>query len=141
MQQRIRILIGDMPWSLQHDLVAAIATQPDMEVVGDTGCRGVALLLEVRRVAPNAVVLGSDDGELRAELSQLLGEFPEIEMVGVIAGNPPDECLAIRRAGFSGNSREHDLLNLIRSAIGIEISSQVPDGLKVQEKAENPWKE
>ncbi len=115
-----------MPPSLERDLAAAIARQPDMEVVGKIGCRGIALLLEARRVAPGAVVLGSEDGELPSEISQIIGEFPDIGVVAVVDGNPPDACLAIRRAVFSGSSRENELLNVIRTVVGTELNSAAP---------------
>ncbi len=109
--------MGDMAASLQHDLIETIRGQPDMEVVGKAGCRGVALLVEVGRAHPDAVVLGSDDGELRGECSQLLSEFPDIRVVAVISGDPPDVCYEIRRVVFTGTGGVTALLDVIRSAV------------------------
>ncbi len=107
-----------MPLSTRHDLTAAIARQADLEVVGRTGCRGVALLMEARRVTPDAVVLGGEDGELPGLISQLLSEFPTVAAVAVITGDPPDVCLAIRRAFSPGHGPKRELLEVIRSVLG-----------------------
>ncbi len=77
-----RILFGELPRMMRELLSAEMASQADMQVVGE--CANAELVVEIERVMANVVILrqhaGADDGLYL----RLLGAYRDLKVVVVM---------------------------------------------------------
>lgn len=80
---KVRVLVANRP-RLMNDLVlATVADQPDIEVVGVTDNEAEITEL-VERTRPDYLIIALDDSEVRPSLSGfLLGRYPQMKILAV----------------------------------------------------------
>jgi AmiR/NasT family two-component response regulator len=80
---KVRVLVANRP-RLMNDLVlATVADQPDIEVVGVTENESEITEL-VERTRPDYLIIALDDSEVRPGLSGfLLGRYPQMKIIAV----------------------------------------------------------
>jgi hypothetical protein len=81
--RKIRVLVANKPRLMRELVLATIAEQPDIEIVGETDSEHEVTEL-VERTRPDFLVLGLEDQEKRPGLSGfLLGRYPEMKILAV----------------------------------------------------------
>jgi chemotaxis response regulator CheB len=81
--KRIRVLVANRPRLMREIVVATIADQPDIEIVGDI--QQIENLTEiVEQVQPDVLIVALDDQENRTgECGFLLGRHPRMKIVAL----------------------------------------------------------
>ena len=111
--QPIRILLTAIPRMLAEVVRQVVAEQTDMVVVGEvTG--GMDLLLAAGLTGADLVILGLEDSQLPGVCSHLVGEYPQIKVLGLIQKAFLYESGP--QAVASGEVSLQELRNMIRSA-------------------------
>ena len=81
--KKIRVLVANKPRLMRELVLATIADQPDIEIVGETE-NEFELTELVERTRPDFLVLGSEVQEKRPALCGfLLGRYPEMKVLAV----------------------------------------------------------
>lgn len=81
--KKIRVLVANKPRLMRELVLATIADQPDIEIVGETEHEFEVTEL-VERIRPDVLVLGLDVQEKRPALCGfLLGRYPEMRVLAV----------------------------------------------------------
>lgn len=81
--RKIRVLVANKPRLMRELVLATIADQPDIEVVGETENEQELTEL-VERTRPDFLVLGLEDQDKRPTLyGFLLGRYPEMKVLAV----------------------------------------------------------
>ncbi len=114
--KRVRVLVANQPRLMRELLMATIADQPDIEIVGEVGKRG-DLTEAVEQARPDVLIVAMDDHEkYRVQCGFLLGRYPEMRILALA----PDQNRAlfywaivdIRSASLE--SSEAGILNAVR---------------------------
>ncbi len=81
--KRLRVLVANRPRLMREIVLATIAEQPDIEVVGDV--EQTANLTEiVEQVRPDVLIVALEDQERRTgECGFLLGRYPRMRIVAL----------------------------------------------------------
>lgn len=81
--KRVRVLVANRPRLMREIVLATIADQPDIEVVGDL--EQTANLTEiVEQVQPDVLIVALDDQEKRTgECGFLLGRYPRMKILAL----------------------------------------------------------
>lgn len=81
--KRVRVLVANRPRLMREIVLATIADQPDIEVVGDL--EQTANLTEiVEQVQPDVLIVALDDQEKRTgECGFLLGRYPRMRILAL----------------------------------------------------------
>jgi hypothetical protein len=80
--KRVRVLVANRPRLMREMVLATIADQPDIEVVGTVEL--VSNLTElVEQVQPDALVVTLDDQDSRGECGFLLGRYPRMRILAL----------------------------------------------------------
>jgi AmiR/NasT family two-component response regulator len=81
--KRLRVLVANRPRLMRDIVLATIAEQPDIEVVGDV--EQAANLTEiVEQVRPDVLIVALEDQERRTgECGFLLGRYPRMRIVAL----------------------------------------------------------
>jgi AmiR/NasT family two-component response regulator len=81
--KRVRVLVANRPRLMREMVLATIADQPDIEIVGDVG--DVANLAEiVDQVQPDVLILALDEPERQpGERGFLLGRYPRMRILAL----------------------------------------------------------
>ena len=81
--KRVRVLVANRPRLMREIVLATIADQPDIEVVGDL--EQTANLTEiVEQVRPDVLIVALDDQEKRTgECGFLLGRYPRMRILAL----------------------------------------------------------
>lgn len=81
--KRVRVLVANRPRLMREIVLATIADQPDIEVVGDL--EQAANLTEiVEQVQPDALIVALDEQEKRTgECGFLLGRYPRMRILAL----------------------------------------------------------
>lgn len=112
----MRVLVANQPRLMRELLMATIADQPDIEIVGEVGKRG-DLTEAVEQARPDVLIVAMDDHEkYRVQCGFLLGRYPEMRILALA----PDQNRAlfywaivdIRSASLE--SSEAGILNAVR---------------------------
>lgn len=82
--KRIRVLVANQPRLMRELIMATIADQSDIELVGEVG-RQQDLTDAVAQARPDVLILGMDDQENRAQCGFLLGRYPEMKIIALAA--------------------------------------------------------
>jgi len=77
-----RILFGELPQMMREILSAEMASQSDMQVVGQ--CANVDLAAEIERVMPNVIILRRFDGTDDGLHMRWLGAYRDVKVVVVM---------------------------------------------------------
>jgi len=83
--QKIRVLVANRPRLMRDLVLATIADQPDIEVVGET--QDEAELTEMtERLRPDYLIIAPEDPEVRPGLCGfLLGRYPQMKILSLAA--------------------------------------------------------
>ncbi|HLZ41950.1 MAG TPA: hypothetical protein VKQ11_13365 [Candidatus Sulfotelmatobacter sp.] len=83
--KRIRVLVANQPRLMRELIMATIADQPDIEMVGEVG-KQQDLVDAVAQSRPDVLILGMDDQDKnRAQCGFLLGRYPEMKIIALAA--------------------------------------------------------
>ena len=83
MERTIRVVVANRPRLMRELVLATIADQPDIEIVGEVqNERDIAQV--VREQLPDFLIIALDEPEQRPALcDSLLREFPEMKILGL----------------------------------------------------------
>ena len=123
--RKIRVLVANRPRLMRELVLATIADQPDIEVVGETQNESeIAELVDTTR--PDFLIIALDQTEVRPELCGfLLGRYPGMKVLAVA----PQENNSILYSAFVDirakriENSEQGLLNSLRNPEVAEIRS------------------
>jgi chemotaxis response regulator CheB len=83
MEKAIRVLVANRPKLMREVIVAALADQPGIEIVGEVSDEK-EILAAVQATLPNLLVIALDESEQRPPLcDQVLREHPALRIVAV----------------------------------------------------------
>lgn len=89
--KRIRVLIANQPRLMRELMMATIADQPDIELVGEVGNQE-NLSEVVAQSRPDVLILGMDERDRdRVQCGFLLGRYPEMKIIALA----PDQNRAL----------------------------------------------
>jgi len=92
MEKPTRILVANHPRLMREVVVATLANQPGIEIVGEVTNRD-EILLQVYATLPDLVVIGLDENEDRAPIcDRVLREFPALRIIAVAAREDRTLC-------------------------------------------------
>jgi AmiR/NasT family two-component response regulator len=81
--KRVRVLVANRPRLMREIVLATIADQPDIEVVGDVE-QTVNLTEIVEQVQPDVLIVALDEQEKRTgECGFLLGRYPRMRILAL----------------------------------------------------------
>ena len=81
--KRVRVLVANRPRLMRELVLATIADQPDIEVVGEVRDEN-QLTLAVDEVQPDVLILALDDPEQRyVQCGFLLGRYPHMKILAL----------------------------------------------------------
>ena len=81
--KKVRVLVANRPRLMRELVLATIADQPDIEIVGEVLDEG-NLVLAVDEIQPDFLVLALDDHERRsAQCGFLLGRYPGMRIMAL----------------------------------------------------------
>jgi AmiR/NasT family two-component response regulator len=81
--KRVRVLVANRPRLMREIVLATIADQPDIEIVGDIEQTG-NLTEIVEQVRPDVLIVALDDQEHRTgECGFLLGRYPQMKILAL----------------------------------------------------------
>lgn len=79
--KRVRVLVANRPRLIRELIMATIADQPDIEIVGEVP-EGGDLTESVAQVRPDVLIVAMSDLEMnRAQCGFLLGRHPEMRIL------------------------------------------------------------
>ena len=124
--RKIRVLVANRPRLMRDLVLATIANQPDIEVVGEAQNESEVTEL-VDMVRPDIVIIALDQTEGRPELCGfLLGRYPRMKVLAMA----PQENNSILYTAFVDirakrvENSEQGLLNSLRNPDTAEIRSR-----------------
>jgi chemotaxis response regulator CheB len=80
---KVRVLVANRPRLMKDLVLATVADQPDIEVVGVTDNEAEITEL-VERTRPDYLIIALDESEVRPGLSGfLLGRYPQMKIIAV----------------------------------------------------------
>lgn len=83
--QTTRVLVANRPRLMREMVLATIADEPDIEVVGETESESQITEL-VERIRPDFLIIGLEQPEVRPGLCGfLLGRYPQMKILAVSA--------------------------------------------------------
>jgi AmiR/NasT family two-component response regulator len=81
--KRVRVLVANRPRLMRELIMATIADQPDIEVVGEVGDEG-DLTDVVEQVRPDVLIIAMDEPEKRlGQCGFLLGRYPQMRILAL----------------------------------------------------------
>ena len=81
--KRVRVLVANRPRLMRELVLATIAEQPDIEIVGEIGDEG-DLAEVVEQVRPDVLVLAMEEPEKRpSQCGFLLGRYPDMRILSL----------------------------------------------------------
>jgi AmiR/NasT family two-component response regulator len=81
--KRVRVLVANRPRLMRELVMATIAEQPDIEVVGEVGEEG-DLTEAVEQVRPDVLIVAMEEPEKRpSQCGFLLGRYPEMRILAL----------------------------------------------------------
>lgn len=124
--RKIRVLVANRPRLMRELVLATIADQPDIEVVGETQNEAeIAELVDMTR--PDFLIMALDQAEGRPELCGfLLGQYPRMKVLAVA----PQENNSILYSAFVDirakhvENSEQGLLNSLRNPELAEVRTR-----------------
>ena len=83
--QKIRVLVANRPRLMRDMVLATIAEQPDIEVVGEAEAESEVTEL-VERTRPDFLIMSLEDQDTRPALCGfLLGRYPQMKVLAIAA--------------------------------------------------------
>jgi len=83
--QKIRVLVANRPRLMRDLVLATIAEQPDIEVVGEAEAESEVTEL-VERTRPDFLIMSLEDQDTRPALCGfLLGRYPQMKVLAIAA--------------------------------------------------------
>jgi len=119
---RVRILLADDHDLFREGLAGIIATQPDMQVVGEAG-DGLEAIIKARELKPELILMdiqmpGCDGLEATLKIKQ---ELPETVIVMLTVRDEEEKLFDAIKYGAQGyllkNIRSRELLEMLRGAM------------------------
>lgn len=80
--KRVRVLVANRPRLMREMVLATIADQPDIEVVGDVDL-APSLTELVEQVRPDVLIVALDEQQAPGECGFLLGRYPGMRIVAL----------------------------------------------------------
>ncbi len=81
--KRVRVLVANQPRLMRELIMATIADQPDIELIGEVG-RHSDLTEAVEQSRPDVLIVEMDSRDrYRAQLGFLLGRYPEMRILAL----------------------------------------------------------
>ena len=81
--KRVRVLVANRPRLMRELVLATIAEQPDIEIVGEVGDEG-DLTEVVEQVRPDVLILSMEEPEKRpSQCGFLLGRYPDMRILAL----------------------------------------------------------
>ena len=82
-QRRVRVLVANGPRLMRDVVLAVLADQPDIEVIGEIQNEN-ELALAVEEARPDVLILGLDDGHKReTQCGFLVGRYPQMKILAL----------------------------------------------------------
>ncbi len=141
----IRILLVDDHPVLRHGIRALLDTQPDLEVVAETGDPREAVELAVEQRAEVVLIdldLGPDQEDGAATTRLILRARPEARIIAFTAFDSDADIVRMVEAGAVGylvkDSRPAALFSAIRSAAGGSAAIAGPIAARLLERLQRP---
>ncbi len=92
MEKTTRILVANAPKLMREAVVATLADQPDIEIVGEVSDES-EILGRVQATVPDLVVVALDETEKRPEIcDRLLREYPGVRVIAVASRKDRTIC-------------------------------------------------
>ena len=83
MEKATRVLVANRPKLMREVILAALADQPDVEIVGEVSDEA-EILSQVQATLPDLLVIGLDENELRPPICErVLREHPALRIIAV----------------------------------------------------------
>lgn len=112
---RLRIVLINMPRMLREIIREVVSPQPDMEVAGEFAAAH-SLLEAVERTQADFVITGTGDAEL-ADVGRVLREWPRLKVLAVAADGRQTYLYELRpQKVHLGEVSPQNLLDALRSA-------------------------
>ena len=81
--KRVRVLVANRPRLMRELVIATIADQPDIEIVGEVENEG-ELTDVVEQVRPDVLILAKEEPERRpSQCGFLLGRYPDMKILAL----------------------------------------------------------
>ena len=81
--KRVRVLVANRPRLMREIVIATMADQPDIEIVGELGDDG-DLTEAVEQSRPDVLILAMDEPEKRSgQCGFLLGRYPDMRILAL----------------------------------------------------------
>lgn len=81
--KRVRVLVANRPRLMRELVLAVIADQPDIEVIGEVQNES-ALAEAIEEAQPDVLILALDDADKRiAQCGFLLGQYPHMKILAL----------------------------------------------------------
>ena len=83
MEKTTRVLVANRPRLMREVILAALADQPDVEIVGEVSDEA-EILPQVEATLPDLLVIGLDENEQRPPICErVLREYPALRIIAV----------------------------------------------------------
>jgi len=83
MEKQTRILVANRPKLMREVILAALAHQPGIEIVGEVSEEG-EILKQVRETLPDLLVIALEENEQRPVIcDRVLREYPDLRIIAV----------------------------------------------------------
>lgn len=125
MHKPTRILVANHPRLMREVVVATLANQPGIEIVGEVANRE-EILPRVHATLPDLVVIGLDENEERPAIcDRVLREFPGLRVIAVASRKDRTLCFW---ASFDIHCRdvEASAAGILRAVYNLTESSSRP---------------
>jgi DNA-binding NarL/FixJ family response regulator len=127
MQRSIRVLVANRPKLMRELILATLADEPGIEVVGEVS-EDAEIAEQVRATSPDLLVIALDEPAKRPEICDtLLRDFPELRIIAVAS---QQNCSVFYWASFDIHSSEIEsseqgILNAVRSITTLGAGNRV----------------
>lgn len=127
MQRSIRVLVANHPKLMRELILATLADEPGIEIVGEVSEDG-EIPEQVRATSPDLLVIALDEPAKRPEICDtLLRDFPELRIIAVAS---QQNCSVFYWASFDIHSSEIEsseqgILNAVRNIATLGAGNRV----------------
>ena len=127
MQRSIRVLVANRPKLMRELILATLADEPGIEVVGEVS-EDAEIPEQVRATSPDLLVIALDEPAKRPEICDtLLRDFPELRIIAVAS---QQNCSVFYWASFDIHSSEIEsseqgILNAVRNIATLGAGNRV----------------
>jgi len=126
---KVRVVVANRPRLMREVVLATLADQADIEVVGEIQNEN-EITETVERVRPDFLIIAQEEPEVRPGICGfLLGRYPELKILAIAPEKNVTTCywafVDMRSKRFQ--SSEENLLGILRNASALSKSSPAVD--------------